>query len=155
MRDTIHLCAALAFAAAAAAAAYAQDYRVTPHLDPPNELREGFAPDPHVMAVSAGGSEDMRQLLGAACDGFGSANPNAVFSYRAGDRFPLTISAEAEIAATLIVSSPDGAWRCDDLSDGALRIRLAPPPSGQYLVWVGLSEPNTIAPARVLVSELD
>lgn len=133
----------------------AQNYQATPHYEQPHRLGSGFWPDPHVMEVSAGGDSDMRSNLGEACSGFASRSPAAHFSYQAGDRYPLTIKAEADAPASLIVLAPNGTWYCDDQSDGVVSIRLAPPPSGDYDVWVGLMTPNSSASARISITELE
>ena len=102
-------------------------------------LVTGFAPDPYLVSVVAGGDSPASDELGAACAGnVTSKQPDVVLNYTAGSNFGLYLYAEAAEDITLILLGPDG-WYCDDDSHGDLNpgVSLERPLSGDYLIWVG------------------
>jgi len=119
-------------------------------------LNWGFEPDPHVIAVRAGGSEAASSISGD-CQGFVSVSPDVRLVYQAGDH-PLIISADSRADTTLVVNAPDGQWYCDD--DGGRNginpsVRFNTPMSGSYEVWVGTYSEGETQAARLHISEVE
>ena len=146
------LAAALALAAAVPAAA--QDFNATPNYGTLN-LRTGFEPDPHVIAVQSGGDRDASRIA-PGCAGFITSQPDVRLVYEAGS-LPLIISVASRSDTTLVVNGPDGRWYCDD--DGGVNglnpsIRFAHPASGRYEIWVGTYGHAALQDARLNISEL-
>lgn len=107
-------------------------------------LAAGFTPDPHSVAIIAGGEIDAytalaTDALGNGCYGMIAEAPDYRLQYSAGGGFPLIISVRADADTTLVVNAPDGNWYCDDDSGGYPNplIRFDNPASGQYDIWVG------------------
>lgn len=136
----------------AAGAALAQDRNAEPNFGTVS-LTAGFTPDPHRIAVRAGGDIDA-VTLGGQCVGSISGAPDLRLMYKAGD-FPLTIRAESAKDTTLVVNAPDGQFYCDD--DGAEgldpQIYFSDPPSGRYEIWIGQYEGGAGTLADLLVTE--
>ena len=132
-------------------AALAQNFNLPPAYATLN-LSAGFAPDPVVVNVVAGGNIDARRL-GGNCVGMIANPPDVRLNYRAGG-FPLFLSARSNADTTLVINLPNGQWLCNDdfqgLNPGVV---LQNPPSGQYDIWVGTFGSQT-APAQLLVSEI-
>ena len=130
--------------------ANAQDARLRPTYGSAN-LIVGFAPDPYVVNITAGGR--IRTNLGGVGSWVANA-PDFKLYYRAG-KLPLTISVESPADTTLLINLPDGTWVAND--DGAGNrnpvIRLARPMSGRYDIWVGTYN-GGLAPARLKITEL-
>ena len=150
MKRLAMLC--LGFSAFAAAGAAAQSFFLPPNFGTVN-LRDGFAPDPRVVAIRAGGSLDAGRIS-RGCLGAVTNAPDVLLNYTAGSR-PLIISVAATADTTLVVTSPDGRVTCDD--EGGVRgrnpaVRFARPPSGRYEIRVGLRSPGQPAPARLHIS---
>jgi hypothetical protein len=118
-------------------------------------LSAGFAPDPHNVAVMAGGGVDVFEAVGENCRGFTGTAPDFDVTYEAGS-FDLYISATTSGDGTLAVNAPDGTWWCDDDSAGDLNpgIRFDAPMSGRYDVWVGTYDESGQESAVLHISEL-
>jgi len=120
-------------------------------------LTAGFADDPRLLDVNAGGV-DANPLDGPGCVGnLAASQPDAVVDYDTGGTLPLTISATAEVDLSLVVMAPSGAYYCDDDSGNGLnpRIDFDNPESGAYRVWVGTFSAEAGVVASVLgVSEV-
>ncbi len=117
-------------------------------------LVTGFAPDPYLVSVVAGGDSAASDELGAACAGnVTSKQPDVVLNYTAGANSGLYLYAEAAGDTTLILLGPDG-WYCDDDSHGDLNpgVSLERPLSGDYLIWVGTFD-GGVADAELGISE--
>ncbi|PZO02654.1 MAG: peptidase S1 [Alphaproteobacteria bacterium] len=116
-------------------------------------LNSGFAPDPHRVSLTAGGSI---QASSAAqdCSGMVAAAPDYQITYSAGS-LPLVIRTDSSTDTTLLVNGPGGEWYCDDDSgDGSnAQVRLNKPASGVYDIWVGTFGSST-ASASLLITEL-
>lgn len=126
----------------AARAGSGLDWSLDPHFGT-EHLSTGFLPDPHTVAVTAGGSVDVTaQRLGADCIGHASQAPDFRLHW-AGDARRLGFYFKADSRGddtTLIVSLPDGQWRCnDDAHSSTLNpaVTIEQPDRGQYDVWVG------------------
>lgn len=118
-------------------------------------LSAGFSPDPHVVRLSAGGSNDARSV-NRNCRGFISDAPDYRLHYTAGTILPLIISTQSSADTTLVINGPDGQWYCDDDSGSSLNasIRFTRGLSGQYDIWVGTYSSDGLQSAELHISEL-
>jgi hypothetical protein len=100
-------------------------------------LTAGFSPDPHVIRVTPGGSNDARSVSDRCAGQIGSA-PDVNLEYTSGS-LPLYIYAQSGDDTTLVVNTPGGDWICDDDSGVGLNpgIVFKAPASGTYDIWVG------------------
>jgi hypothetical protein len=119
------------------------------------ELESGFAPDPRVIALRAGGSLPASNAR-SNCRGFITEAPDVRLHYEARS-LPLIISVAAPADTTLVVNGPDGTWYCDD--DGGENglnpsIRLNDPASGRYEIWVGTYRAGATQNASLHISEV-
>lgn len=117
-------------------------------------LSAGFTPDPHRIAVTAGGPIEAGPL-GDSCRGYVSNAPSVQLTYRAGS-LPLVIRTRSDADTTLAVRDPGGRWRCDDDSwmEGDEELRYDSPRSGVYDIWVGTYRSGEAgAGATLLVTE--
>lgn len=149
---------AVALLAATAALAQAgPDFTLNPTFGEVT-LEGGFTPDPHTMALVAGGEIDAATAnLGAGCGGFIAAAPDYRLQYSP-TTYPLTILALADADTTLVVNGPDGAWYCDDDSWGELNplVTFASPMAGQYDIWIGVyGEEASMGDALLIITESD
>ena len=156
MSPFVRILAATAALAAVASAgiATAQNYSLNPTYGTVN-LTAGYTPDPYVVNVQSGGSQNA-QNLSSSCRGFIANAPDVRVNYSAGS-FPLIFSVASSADTTLVVNAPDGSWYCDD--DGGNNglnpaIRFGSPMSGQYDDWIGTYGNASLQPAQLHVSEL-
>lgn len=113
-------------------------------------LDTGFLPDPHVVTLSAGGSQDASGL-GQSCRGYIASAPDYNIHYTAGDVYDLFISASSSTDLTLVVNAPDGSWHCsDDYSGLNPAIEFVDPDSGLYNIWVGTYSSGAGLPSSTL-----
>ncbi len=154
-----NLTLAASVAAAAAVMTYApataQNYNAAPNYGTV-QLTTGFLPDPRIISLQAGGNLPA-QRLNSRCMGWVTNRPDVRLIYRAGDTFPLIISANSAADTTLIVNAPDGSWHCnDDGGNGPLNpsITFRRPQSGRYEIWVGTYNRGPTAAARLSISEV-
>ena len=134
--------------------ASAQDINGRPNYGTVN-LRTGYTPDPHVVAVRSGGNINADRL-GGDCRGYISASPDVRLVYSSGS-LPLIISVASGADTTLVVNAPDGRWYCDD--DGGVNglnpaVRFNRPMSGRYEIWVGTYSSGNAQPAELHISEV-
>ena len=116
-------------------------------------LSAGFMPDPHRVDIVAGGTIDVAQTRGGNCVGKIANAPDFTLNYDAGSA-ALVIKATSSQDTTLIVNSANGAWYCNDDSNGVNPgIRISNPPSGLYEIWVGTYEDEPVS-ATILISEV-
>lgn len=153
LRNRYMLAAVIAFAAGVAPAA-AQNVNGDPNFGTVN-LRSGFTPDPHIVAVRSGGDIDAA-TIDSACRGFISEAPDVRLVYQAGS-LPLIISVDSRADTTLVVNAPDGRFYCDD--DGGVNglnpmLRFDDPEPGRYEIWIGTYGSSSIERARLHISEL-
>ncbi|MDZ4691937.1 peptidase S1 [Terricaulis sp.] len=149
--------AALALSACATAVPYnggALDYNARPNYGTVT-LSSGYQPDPHVVALLAGGNIDASGL-GAGCRGSITSAPDVRLVYSASTILPLIISADSQSDTTLVINGPDGSWYCDDDGGDGLNpsIRFSSPQTGRYEIWVGTYSSGAAQPARLYISEL-
>lgn len=118
-------------------------------------LVSGFTPDPHTLAVTAGGNEAAGDSFGSHCSGYTVPDSaNVVLDYEAGS-FPLYISARSSSDTTLAVMSPDGSFHCnDDFSGLDPALSFEEPETGTYRIWVGTYQSGQ-ADAELSISELE
>lgn len=119
-------------------------------------LRNGFMPDPHVVAIEAGGELDARALNQPGCVGFIARAPDYRVNYTAGQGLPLIFSVNADSDTVLVINDPNDNWVCDDDGGEGLNpaITFSNPASGQYDVWVGTYMPGALQSSRLYVSEV-
>lgn len=121
------------------------------------DLVSGFTPDPHVVAIQAGGALDA-SALGGTCRGFVAEAPDYRVNWTAGSgELPLIFSVESEADTVLVINDAQGNWVCDD--DGGNEgfnpaITFTNPVGGQYDVWVGTYSQGPLEGSELNVSEL-
>jgi|CXWL01.1.fsa_nt_gi hypothetical protein len=139
----------------------ATDSAPNPALDPAYgavDLASGFAPDPHTIDISAGGSFAAAALGSQGCVGWIATAPDYRVNWTAGSGgLPLVFSVQADADTTLVINDAAGNWVCDD--DGGNNglnpaITFANPASGQYDVWVGTFAQGELQKSTLNVSEL-
>ena len=140
--------------AALAAPAAAQDINADPNYGELT-LKAGFANDPHVTSLRAGGNLDASNIS-SSCRGFITNAPDVRLHYEPGS-FPLIISVASGSDTTLVVNGPDGSYYCDD--DGGENglnpaVRFNSPSGGRYEIWVGTYSSGSTQPAELHISEL-
>jgi hypothetical protein len=122
------------------------------------DLVSGFTPDPHEIAISAGGSIDASVLGQPGCVGSIARAPDYRVNWTAGNgELPLIFSVQSDADTTLVINDAQGNWVCDD--DGGNEglnpsITFASPASGQYDVWVGTFVSGELQPSTLNVSEV-
>lgn len=145
----------LVAAATLSTAAMAQpDYTRRPAFGTIN-LSSGFADDPRIIDVTAGGQLDAA-TLGEGCVGSVANSPDVRLNYEAGE-LPLIISVSSADDTTLVINGPDGRWYCDDDSGvNGLNpaVRFDSPQSGQYDIYIGHYARGRRIPARLFISEV-
>ena len=136
------------------AASAQPDWRAEPAFGTAH-LQAGFQPDPHAVALQAGGT-DRNPISGSGCAGYiRLARPDLDLLYEA-DRGRLSIYVHADDDTTLLVNDASGRWHCSDDFEGSNpAIILDNPGSGHYNIWIGTYEPSEAGvDATVYVSEL-
>lgn len=116
-------------------------------------LRAGFRPDPHRVALTAGGTIPA-STVSSSCEGLIAAAPDYEITYDAGS-LPLVIRTESSDDTTLVVNGPDGEWYCDDDNGGGTnaQVYFAKPQSGVYDIWVGVYS-GSPSRAHLVVTEV-
>lgn len=116
-------------------------------------LSAGFADDPRVIAVTAGGRLSA-QSIDPDCRGSVANAPDVRLNYEAGS-LPLIISVDSSADTTLAVNGPDGSWYCNDDTNGVNPVvRFDSPRSGRYDIYVGHYQEGSRIPARLHISEV-
>ncbi|WP_340587710.1 hypothetical protein [Erythrobacter alti] len=117
-------------------------------------LSGGFTPDPYVVNMSSGGTNDASKLS-PNCAGFIATSPDVRLNFQPGS-LPLIISASSDEDTTLVINAPDGRWYCDDDAGGNLdpMVTFGSPQAGRYEIWVGTYGDSTTHPARLSISEI-
>jgi hypothetical protein len=120
------------------------------------DLVSGFEPDPHVVAIAAGGELDASVIPG--CWGAIARAPDYRVNFTAGNYgLPLIFSVNSDADTVLVINGADGQWVCDD--DGGNiglnpSITFANPQSGQYDIWVGTFAGGGLQASELHVSEV-
>jgi hypothetical protein len=102
-------------------------------------LSAGFAQDPNVWQITAGGGVDV-SYLGAPCVGFAATAPDLRLDWSGdSDELRMFFAADDMEDTTLIVNLPDGTWQCNDDTAGGVDPMLvfSTPQAGYYDIWVG------------------
>jgi hypothetical protein len=117
-------------------------------------LTSGFTPDPHTVAVAAGGNYNAYQIPN--CVGWISSAPDYRVNFTAGDAgLPLIFSVQSDSDTTLVINDASGNWVCNDDTNGLNpAVTFSAPTSGQYDVWVGTFSEGSTQPSTLSVSEL-
>lgn len=116
-------------------------------------LSAGFANDPRIINVTAGGQLNAA-TLGDGCVGSVANSPDVRLNYTAGS-LPLIISVGADADTTLVVNGPDGQWYCNDDTNGVNPVvRFDNPGSGQYDIYIGHYGQGRRIPAQLYISEV-
>jgi hypothetical protein len=131
----------------------APDFTLTPAYGV-IDLVSGFQPDPHSVAISAGGPYNAYQI--PECVGFIATAPDYRVNFTAGDAgLPLVFMVQSEADTTLVINDAQGNWVCNDDTDGLNPVvRFDTPASGQYDVWVGTYSEGELQASTLNVSEL-
>lgn len=119
-------------------------------------LESGFAPDPFLLDLTAGGAADAATLA-TGCAGAIGTRPDVRLVFEAGV-LPLNVFAYAfGEDLTLVVRDPSGRYRCDDDFEGLWpAVLIDRPASGTYEIWVGVwGDAGAYADATLAISELD
>ncbi len=122
-------------------------------------LSAGFSPDPHVVAINAGGSDSAADN-GASCTGYIAADQPDYRVHYTNGTYQLGMFVRASVDTTLIINAPDGSWHCNDdfgqLDASSPGIVFSSPLSGQYDIWVGTySSSDGGTAANLVLTELD
>ncbi len=131
------------------------DWRAEPRYGTAN-LRVGFEPDPHEVAVEAGGSRQA-DAVGPNCAGWiDFSRPDLDLNYSQGDQqYPLYISAVSDADTTIVINDPNGNWHCNDDLDGVNPgVVFQRPLYGNYNIWIGTLERGPTHRATVRISEV-
>ena len=149
------LAAAAAAALMLAGPVLAQNFNRAPSFGTLN-LSANFAPDPTVVAVTAGGNLPAERLGGSQCVGSIADAPDVRLNYRAGQGLPLYLSAVSRADVTIVVNLPNGQWACNDDHNGSTNAGLIfrNPQSGQYDIWIGHYDRGSRVPAQLRISEV-
>ncbi len=122
-------------------------------------LRAGFRPDPHRVAVTAGGSVDVSDsYLGIGCTGHASRAPDFRLDWSGSSRELRILfeAAEAGDDTVLLVNRPDGSWTCnDDAHSGTVdpMVVIPSPQDGQYDIWVASYSAGEFISGELLITE--
>jgi Caspase domain/Bacterial pre-peptidase C-terminal domain len=120
-------------------------------------LDGGFTPDPFVIEIAAGGSDEADDN-GESCTGYiAEDQPDYRLNYSPSE-YPLGFFVSAEVDTTLIINAPNGKWYCNDdsgsLDSSNPGILFSKPQSGQYDIWIGTySSADSGAAARLVITE--
>jgi hypothetical protein len=117
-------------------------------------LEGGFLPDPHTVAVTAGGSIEVD--VGSCGYGYVADAPDVDFYYTVSGGRDLYIYVEGSEDTTLLVNRPDGTWVCnDDDHTGNNPLLVFPKAAGGlYDIWVG-TYGDDLSDAILYISERD
>lgn len=133
-------------------AAGAPDYSLDPAYGSV-DLAAGFIPDPHTVAIAAGGGFDASQIPG--CVGWIATAPDFRVNWTAGAQLPLTFHVTSDSDTTLVINDAEGNWVCNDDADGLNpAISFENAPSGQYDVWVGTYMQGDLQESELHVTEV-
>ena len=133
------------------------DYEANP-LFGSASLQRGFSPDPHTVAVGAGGTVDTTGL-NLDC-GFTTSSPTFAFKLSGGasEGFLRIFYATSDgTDTTLVIHTPDQKWICMDNSsygngiDPVIDIDYAV--SGEYAIWVGTHQSDTHGAGNLSITE--
>jgi serine protease Do len=139
---------------------FAQEAMLDSTLDPnfgEVALAPGMNPDPYIATVTSGGDVDASTLnLGEDCQGFVTSTPDYHVDLT-GEVSRLRIFFVGEGDATLVVSTPDGTWLCNDDASGTVNpmVEVTNAPAGPYDIWVGSFQSGAAISGTLYITELD
>lgn len=118
------------------------------------DLAAGFLPDPHTVAIAAGGGFDASSISG--CVGWVATAPDFRVNWTAGSgELPLTFHVDSDSDTTLVINDAQGNWVCNDDGDGLNPVvSFQNAPSGQYDVWVGTYAQGDLQQSELHVTEV-
>ncbi len=154
MRRLAVLAATVAITAVAASAAQACPNYSASGTFGTIYLNAGFAPDPYVRNITAGGGYYLPNC-GFNWQGWVASRPDFEFSYQAGG-YPLSIYVESNYDTIILINGPDGQWYYNDDSARSLSagITFRNPQSGVYDIWIGSYAQGSGLPGRLIITEL-
>jgi hypothetical protein len=130
------------------------DWQGRPHFGQ-IDLPAGFAPDPYVINVTAGGTHRIENCGLSPWTGFVTVRPDFDL-YWTGSSSQLTIAVEAGADAILLVNAPDGLfYYSDDYRGTSPAITFYNPAEGLYDIWIGSYDGSRRNPARLIFTEYD
>ncbi len=151
---TYLMTAAAALFVVAAPAFACPDWEGAPHFGQ-IDLQAGFAPDPYVRNVTAGGTTSIQGCGGSGWAGFVTTRPDFDL-YWNGSSARMTIAVQANADAVLLVNAPNGTWYYnDDTSGSNPAITFANPQQGLYDIWIGSYDGSRRNPGQLIITELD
>jgi hypothetical protein len=118
-------------------------------------LQAGFAPDPVAYSITAGGTTALERCFSGNYTGFVTTRPDFDL-YWEGASARLTIAAQSNADAILLVNAPDGKWYySDDYRGTDPAITFVNPQAGLYDIWIGSYDGSRRNPGRLIFTELD
>lgn len=121
------------------------------------KLQRGFIPDPHVVAMVAGGTLDTADL-DVNC-GFTSSFPTFAFDLTGGASetfLRIFYTANDGTDTTMVMYTPEQKWLCmDDSTFGSKKdpvIEFEFAPSGKYVIWLGTKQSDTYAEGNLFIT---
>lgn len=103
--------------------------------------------------LQAGGNINAQQVLGPACVGMVAQAPDFRVQIQGAGTVGLDASVQSTADTTLIISTPDGQWLCNDDSDGLNpAIGIGSARAGLYDIWVGTFDMAGWPSARLTVA---
>ena len=130
----------------------AQDFSQAPSYAE-TTLATGFMPDPHVVAMTAGGTINTATEGPAPPCGYVAAAPDFRLNWGGGGT--LNIYAVAPPDVTPLISMPDASWQCNDDFNGTNPlVAITNAPAGQYDIWVGTYGTDVVAGTSLKISEM-
>ena len=153
LKASLAVCA-ISMGAMFASGASAQEVGASPTFADVS-LSAGFMPDPHRVAIVAGGTIDAASSRGGRCVGKIASAPDVRLTYGAGSNL-LKIKVTSNEDTTLVVNGADGTWYCDDDSGGGTNPMFLKrnPDAGVYEIWVG-TYGDTPVDAVIEITEVD
>ena len=111
-------------------------------------------PDPHSVAIAAGGGYDAMAIPG--CAGWIASAPDLRVNWTAGSgQLPLTFHVASDADTTLVINDAQGNWICNDDTDGLNPVvSFQNAPSGQYDVWVGTYAQGDLQDSTLHITEV-
>ncbi|MFN2169500.1 MAG: copper resistance protein NlpE N-terminal domain-containing protein, partial [Anaerolineae bacterium] len=117
------------------------------------DLEAGFALDPFLVSVNAGGTIDASGLS-PDCTGYISANPVVSVNWT-GEADSVKAFFYSDHDPTLVIQAPDGQYYCNDDANALLldpMIELDSPPQGEYNIWLGSYSDNQLLPGVLVLT---
>lgn len=121
-------------------------------------LDPGFMPDPQIVNLTAGGTEDLAGCIDGAA-GYVVTRPDFRLIYTGTSptgSLTFALEARSNVDTVLLINAPDGSWHFnDDYRDLNSALVFRDPMPGQYDIWAGSYERSTNSPAQLIITEYD